>query len=108
MFYGRSGTGKTTIATSTGSALVLDINEDGTGVATTGFVKSITSFQEFKVTCSKLKEVHDEINFDTLVIDTIGKLADLSLEQITGGKKAQIQDYGENKRNMEAVINYIK
>jgi len=107
--YGKSGTGKTTFATKDGNALVLDINEHGAGVATSGNVVEIKNWEHLKAVLQNLPALKEQLGFDTLVIETLGKLRDVALATVlaqNGRTKAQIQDYGDTAKMIKEMVEY--
>lgn len=48
MAYGKSGTGKTTLATRENNAFIIDVHEDGTQVTKKGFVRKVDSYNTFR------------------------------------------------------------
>lgn len=90
LFYGRSGTGKTTII---GSApkplLILDIREKGTTSIRNNkdtYVLTINNWKEFEEAYWFLFSKEGR-RFKSVAIDTVTQLQDFALEQVRGGKK---------------------
>jgi len=108
--YGKSGTGKTTFATKDGNALILDINEHGAGVATSGNVVEIKNWQHLKAVVQAIPELKKELGFDVLIIETLGKLRDIALTTLlaeAGRTNAQQRDYGDVAKNIKNLIEYL-
>lgn len=84
LFYGRSGTGKTTLACSFPKPLlILDINESGTSsVANLDdvFVLSIQEWDDFESIYWYIKK--NSKKYKTIVIDTVTRLQDLALIKV--------------------------
>ena len=76
LFYGKSGTGKTTLAGTFPKPLFLDINENGTSSVDNkeAQVISIKSYDDFNDFILNIDNYYEEIQWKTLILDTIGKL----------------------------------
>lgn len=90
--YGKFGTGKTTFLTKDNNALVLDINEDGTTVTEDGAVVQIKNYKHFGLVIKKLPEIIQQLRengktIDVVVIETIQKLRDITIDEIMNGKR---------------------
>lgn len=115
IIYGKSGTGKTTIATRENNAFIIDINEDGTQVTEQGFVKSAKDYQAFKeaiVNIEKIVLAGRAIGkkVDVIVIETAQKLREITLNYVLAKHKkkvARIQDYGETAKLVTNMIRYL-
>ena len=57
MAYGKSGTGKTTLATRENNAFIIDIHEDGTQVTREGFVKKVDNYIAFRNTIASIEKI---------------------------------------------------
>ncbi|MEX5936948.1 AAA family ATPase [Mammaliicoccus sciuri] len=113
--YGKSGTGKTTLATREGNALVIDINEDGTRVAKKGFMKSVSDYNDFRKLIANISNIITAARdagkpIDVVVIETAQKLRDITLNHVLNThqkKTARIQDYGETAKLIINSIRYL-
>mgnify|MGYP002720803402 CR=1 FL=1 len=113
MAYGKSGTGKTTLATRENNAFIIDVHEDGTRVTKKGFVKKVDSYNSFRKIVANIDKIIEEarnrgIPVDVVVIETAQKLRDITLAhvlQINAVPKARIQDYGETSK---LIVNSIR
>ena len=106
LFYGKSGTGKTTLAGTFPKPLFLDINEEGTASITNveGNFISIKKYEEFEEFVNNLDEYKKQLKFQTLVIDTVGKLQDLNLIHLSKGGKILINHYGDSTNEMQQIF----
>lgn len=100
--YGRTGTGKTTSLTRENNALILDINEDGTTVVEDGLGVAIRDFNHLRQIIFELPDILTQAksngrDIDIVVIETVQKLRDITLEQVMEGKtrKPQFTDWGK-------------
>lgn len=112
--YGRPGTGKTTSLTRENNALVLDINEDGTTVVEDGLGVSITSFNHLGKIIQELPNILTRArdngqSIDIVVIETVQKLRDITLDQVMKGKtrKPQFTDWGEVATRIISMYRFI-
>lgn len=112
--YGRSGTGKTTFLTKENNALVIDINEDGTTVTEDGAVVSIRNYNHFATVIKQLPRILEALKangkqIDIVVIETIQKLRDITIEDIMAGKnrKPTFNDWGEAATRIIHIYRYI-
>lgn len=108
LFYGKSGTGKTTLAGTFPKPLFLDINEEGIISISNvdGNFISIKSYGDFEEFVSNLEVYKEQLGFETLVIDTVGKLQDLNLISISKGGKIMINHYADS--NNELIQMFLK
>lgn len=97
MVYGQAGTGKTTFALSSPKPLLLDFDngvkrvnnahlDDSIGIV------QVTSWQEILNLLNYQK--NDLKEFETIVVDTIGKMIDFIIAYRCNGRNPQIQDWG--------------
>lgn len=97
VFYGRSGTGKTTISSTFPKPLLfLDVKDQGTdsisdvkGIR----VREINSWDDFEETYWYLQKHPDE--FKTIVIDTVSQLQSLVVEKVLNDKKKDASKAGD-------------
>lgn len=89
MLYGRSGTGKTTLAASfPGPILYLDVRDEGTDSirdVKNVFVKEIEDSEDFEEVYWWLKD--NAKKYKTVVIDTVSQLQQIKVEEIAAKKK---------------------
>lgn len=106
LFYGKSGTGKTTLSGTFPKPLFLDINENGTASVDNkeASVISIKKYEEFDEFIMNIDEYYKKIKWQTLIIDTIGKLQDLNLNYLSKGGKITISNYGDSTNELQQVI----
>lgn len=97
MVYGQAGMGKTTFALSAPKPLLLDFDNGVKRVNTAHLDDNVGIVQ-----VNSWKEILDLLNysrnelqeFDTIVVDTIGKMIDYIITYRCGGRNPQIQDWG--------------
>ncbi len=97
MVYGQAGMGKTTVALSAPKPLLLDFDNGIKRVNAAHLDDSVGIVQ-----VNNWKEILDLLNynrsdleeFDTIVVDTIGKMIDYIIAYHCGGRNPQIQDWG--------------
>ncbi|PNZ42307.1 AAA family ATPase [Staphylococcus simulans] len=113
MAYGKSGTGKTTLATRENNAFIIDVHEDGTQVTKKGFVKKVDSYNAFRNTVANIEKIITAVRakgvpVDVVVIETAQKLRDITLAHVlqkNNVPKTRIQDYGETSK---LIVNSIR
>lgn len=93
MIYGQSGMGKSTLALSTPSPLLLDF-DNGVKRINVGNLENVdtvqvTSWQDVQTV---LRE--DLSSYQTIVVDTIGKMMDFIISYKCGTRQPQIRDWG--------------
>lgn len=106
LFYGKSGTGKTTLAGTFPKPLFLDINENGTGSVDNKDAQmiSIKSYNDFNEFIMNIDEYYSKLKWDSLIIDTIGKLQELNLNYLSKGGKIMINHYGDSTNEMQQIV----
>lgn len=106
MLYGQAGTGKTTTALSMPSPLLLDFDNGVKRVniaqlIDVGIVK-ITNWQDVQ---NVLRE--DLSSFDTIVVDTIGKMMDFIISYRCGMRNPRIQDWSNINNDFKQFIQTV-
>jgi len=106
LFYGKSGTGKTTLAGTFPKPLFLDINENGTASVDSkdAQVISISKYEEFNEFLMNIDEYYEKLKWGSLIIDTIGKLQEINLNYLAKGGKILINHYGDSTNELQQVI----
>lgn len=112
--YGKFGTGKTTFLTKDNNALVLDINEDGTTVTEDGAVVSVKNYKHFSYVIKSLPQILEKLRengkeIDVVVIETIQKLRDITIDDVMNGKnrKPTFNDWGETATRIVSMYRFI-
>lgn len=96
LIYGQAGMGKTTLALSAPKPLLLDF-DNGVHRVNFGHQTDTVQIHNWREALSILKE--DLTMYETIVVDTIGKMMDYIILDVTNGGIPQIKDW--NKINME-------
>lgn len=110
MVYGQAGMGKTTLALSAPNPLLLDFDNgvkrvnnahlgDNVGIV------QITNWQE--VVTLLTTESADLQPFDTIVVDTIGKMMDFIISYRCGGRQPRVQDWGTINSDFKWFVNAL-
>ena len=113
LFYGRSGTGKTSLAaTFPGPVLLIDVMDEGTDSISDvkGIdVTEVTSLEELEDIYWFLKD--GDHKYKTVIIDTVSQLQMVCLEEIVGeGKKGKkVGDWGSmSQKQWGQIASYMK
>ena len=101
LIYGQAGMGKTTLALSAPRPLLLDFDN---GINRVNYTHQkdtvqITSFQEAS---DVMKE--DLSEYDTIVVDTIGKMMDFIITKVCGTSNPRIQDWGRINQEFSGFV----
>lgn len=92
LFYGNAGTGKTTLALSSSRPLLLDF--DG-GIHRVNYQHRVPTVQ-IKNWNEALAVLNENLNdYDSIVVDTIGKMMDFIIIYICGKSAPRIQDWSK-------------
>jgi len=91
MIYGQSGTGKTTFAVSSGNALLLDF-DNGVHRLEREHRPDTVQVKSFQDALDVLQE--DLSAYNTVVVDTVGKMLDYIIIHICANRQPKIQDWG--------------
>lgn len=104
MLYGQAGMGKTTLALSSSRPLLLDF-DGGVQRVNIEHLKTVDTVQVDSWATAQAVLQEDLTKYDTIVIDTVGKMCDVVQASVCGLRQPQLRDWG--KINSEAV-GYIK
>lgn len=96
LIYGQAGMGKTSLALSAPKPLLLDF-DNGVHRVNIGHLTDTVQINSWKEALEVLDE--DLSSYETIVVDTIGKMMDFIINHVTNGGIPQIKDW--NKINME-------
>lgn len=106
LFYGKTGTGKTTLAGTFPKPLFLDFNEEGTTSVkdVEGEYISIKNYKEFEEFVSEIDKYEEKLKFQSIIIDTAGKLQDMDLLELSKGGKILINHYGDSTNELQQMF----
>ena len=109
MFYGQAGMGKTTLALSAPKPLLLDFDNgvkrvNNAHLGDVGIVQ-ITNWQE--VVTLLTTESGELAPFETIVVDTIGKMMDFIIAFRCGGRQPRVQDWGTINTDFKWFVNAL-
>ena len=109
MVYGQAGMGKTTLALSAPKPLLLDFDNgvkrvNNAHLADVGIVQ-INNWQE--VVTLLTTEAADLQPFETIVVDTIGKMMDFIITHRCGGRQPRVQDWGTINSDFKWFVNAL-
>lgn len=97
MVYGQAGMGKTTLALSAPSALLLDFDNGVKRVNNAHLDDSIgiVQIQNWQEVVQLLTQEQADLQpFETIVVDTIGKMMDFIIAYRCAGRNPRVQDWG--------------
>lgn len=97
MIYGQAGMGKTTLALSAPKPLLLDFDNGVKRVnnAHLNDTIGIVQIHNWQEVVQLLENEKDSLkDFDTIVVDTIGKMMDFIISYRCGGRNPRVQDWG--------------
>ncbi len=96
MVYGQAGMGKTTLALSSPKPLLLDFDNGVKRVNNAHLEKvSVVQISTWNDILSLFQDEKDDVaKFDTIVVDTIGKMMDYIIAYRCNGGNPRIQDWG--------------
>lgn len=89
--YGQSGVGKTTFALSSKNTLLLDF-DNGVHRLESQHRTDVVQVRSFQDVLDVLQE--DLNGYDTVVVDTIGKMLDYIIYHVCGKRQPRVQDWG--------------
>jgi len=101
LFYGQAGMGKTTLALSAPRPLLLDF--DG-GVSRVNYthIKDTVQISTFKEALDVMQE--DLSDYDTIVVDTLGKMMDYAIIHVCGNAIPRIQDWSKINQEFNSFV----
>ncbi len=109
MVYGQPGMGKTTVALSAPTPLLLDFDNgvkrvNDAHLLEVGIVQ-INSWQDVMTLLTT--EASELASFETIVVDTIGKMMDFIIAYRCGGRNPRVQDWGVINSDFKWFVNAL-
>lgn len=104
MFYGQAGTGKTTLALSAPKPLLLDF-DGGVHRVNYGHQCPTVQINSWEEANEVLKE--DLSEFESIVVDTIGKMMDYIINYVCNGGIPQIKDWNRINQEFASFVRNI-
>lgn len=101
LIYGQAGMGKTTLALSSPRPLLLDF-DGGINRVNYAHQKDTVQVNTFQEALDVLKE--DLSDYDTIVVDTIGKMMDFIITKVCGTSNPRIQDWGRINQEFSGFV----
>jgi phage nucleotide-binding protein len=101
LIYGQAGMGKTTLALSAPRPLLLDF-DGGVNRVNYAHQKDTVQVGTFQEALDVLKE--DLSDYDTIIVDTIGKMMDFIITKVCGTSNPRIQDWGRINQEFSGFV----
>ena len=101
LIYGQAGMGKTTLALSSPRPLLLDF-DNGVNRVNYAHQKDTVQITSFQEALDVMKE--DLSEYDTIVVDTIGKMMDFIIMKVCGTSNPRIQDWGRINQEFSGFV----
>lgn len=101
LIYGQAGMGKTTLALSSPRPLLLDF-DNGVNRVNYAHQKDTVQITSFQEALDVMKE--DLSEYDTIVVDTIGKMMDFIITKVCGTSNPRIQDWGRINQEFSGFV----
>lgn len=101
LIYGQAGMGKTTLALSAPRPLLLDF-DNGVNRVNYAHQKDTVQITSFQEALDVMKE--DLSEYDTIVVDTIGKMMDFIITKVCGTSNPRIQDWGRINQEFSSFV----
>lgn len=101
LIYGQAGMGKTTLALSAPRPLLLDF-DNGVNRVNYAHQKDTVQITSFQEALDVMKE--DLSEYDTIVVDTIGKMMDFIITKVCGTSNPRIQDWGRINQEFSGFV----
>lgn len=101
LIYGQAGMGKTTLALSAPRPLLLDF-DNGVNRVNYAHQKDTVQITSFQEALDVMKE--DLSDYDTIVVDTIGKMMDFIITKVCGTSNPRIQDWGRINQEFSGFV----
>lgn len=102
LIYGQAGMGKTTLALSAPKPLLLDF-DNGVNRVNFEHQKDTVQIKSFQEALDVLNE--DLSEYESIVVDTIGKMMDFIITKVCGSSNPRIQDWG---RINQEFTNFVR
>lgn len=102
LIYGQAGMGKTTLALSAPKPLLLDF-DNGVNRVNFEHQKDTVQIKSFQEALDVLNE--DLSDYESIVVDTIGKMMDFIITKVCGSSNPRIQDWG---RINQEFTNFVR
>ena len=108
MIYGQAGMGKTTLALSSPKPLLLDFDNGVKRVnnAHLGDNVGIVQVNNWLEVLTLLNQEREAINeYETIVVDTVGKMMDFIISYRCGNRSPKIQDWSNINNDFTCALN---
>ena len=101
LIYGQAGMGKTTLALSAPKPLLLDF-DNGVNRVNFEHQKDTVQIKSFQEALDVLNE--DLSDYESIVVDTIGKMMDFIITKVCGTSNPRIQDWGRINQEFTGFV----
>lgn len=104
LLYGQAGTGKTTMALSAPKPLLIDFDDGASRLHADHRVDTV----QVKSWAECLQVMQEDLSaYETIVIDTIGKMLDFIITDVCKGKVPQINNWGTINNNFTSFVRML-
>jgi phage nucleotide-binding protein len=104
LFYGQAGMGKTSLGLSSPRPLLLDF-DGGVSRVNYSHVKDTVQIKTFQEALDVMKE--DLSEYDSIVVDTIGKMMDFIIIHVCGNSVPRIQDWSKINQEFNSFVRIV-
>lgn len=102
--YGKGGVGKTTLATTAPSPVILDSEQGTKALGARGIDVPIADVRSWADVQEAFKLVKEMKEYQTIIIDPVDRFLDLLIDQVRSGGDMNLKKFGEAKDRMTRFI----
>lgn len=107
LFYGKTGTGKTTLSGTFPKPCIIDANEMD-GASSIGNIIgencTIDNYEDFEEFVKNIDKYYTEKKFETLIIDTVDGVQNLNLKSLAKNGKVTLNNYADSNYELQQIF----